>query len=83
MRVTSPLKRPEALKSRKFRWDYRLSAADENGRHVIMYGIRVGYWPCLDAPFLQISFGKHIFEFWYGLPSYLKDPLRARRRDFQ
>jgi hypothetical protein len=70
-------------KEARFRWNYRLTATNPAGRHVIMFRIGVGYWPCLHAPFLQIAFGKHIFEFWYGLPSYLKDPLRARRRDFQ
>jgi len=54
----------------KFRWNYRLTTTSPGGRHVIMFRIGVGYWPCLHAPFLQIAFGKHIFEFWYGLPPY-------------
>jgi hypothetical protein len=66
----SPLKQPGTLKSSKFRWAHRLSKTSPDGRHVIWYGPRVGYWPCLEAPVLQISLGKHIFEFWYGLPSY-------------
>lgn len=36
------------------------------------YGARVGYWPCLRAPFIEVSIGKHRFAVWYGLPSYLK-----------
>ena len=63
----------------KFHWEHRLTRTSPDGRHVIMFRIGVGYWPCLHAPFLQIAFGKHIFEFWYGLPSYLKHPFRARR----
>jgi hypothetical protein len=56
------------------RWNYRLTAASESGCHIIMFRIGVGYWPCLYAPFLQIVLGKHIFEFWYGLPSYKTRP---------
>jgi hypothetical protein len=51
------------------RWKHRLTSTSPAGRHIIMFRIGVGYWPCLHAPFLQIAFGKHIFEFWYGLPS--------------
>jgi hypothetical protein len=65
-----------APKSRKFRVHHRLSLADGRGRHIIMFRIGVGYWPCLRGPFLQVAFGKHIFELWYGLPSY-KEPLAA------
>lgn len=35
-----------------------------------MLRVGVGYWPCLRAPFVQVAVGKHLFELWYGLPSY-------------
>jgi hypothetical protein len=54
----------------KFHWNYRLTNTSPAGRHIIMFRIGVGYWPCLHAPFLHIAFGKHILEVWYGLPSY-------------
>src|SRR6516165_8081770 len=74
------------LQPSKFRWNYRLTATSPAGRHVIVFRIGVGYWPCLYAPFLQIAFGKHIFEFWYGLPSYrvrppAKDSGRRRKKN--
>lgn len=42
-------------------------------RHVLGFGARLGYWPCLRAPFVQVSIGSHIFEAWFGLPSYKED----------
>ena len=38
--------------------------------YAIGYGLKLGYWPCLRAPFIQISFNRWVFEVWYGLPSY-------------
>jgi hypothetical protein len=58
------------MKLSEFHWQYRPTDTSPYGHHIIMYRIGVGYWPCLQAPFFQIAFGKHIFECWYGLPSY-------------
>jgi hypothetical protein len=36
----------------------------------IGYGPKIGYWPCLQAPFVQFSIHHWVFEIWFGLPSY-------------
>lgn len=33
-------------------------------------GARVGYWPCLGGPFVQVAVGSFRFDAWYGRPSY-------------
>jgi hypothetical protein len=38
--------------------------------YAVGYGLKFGYWPCLRAPFVQVSFNRWVFEIWYGLPSY-------------
>lgn len=43
----------------------------EDGRHAQSFGARVGYWPCLRAPFISLYFGSRVFEAWVGYPSYL------------
>lgn len=57
---------------RTIEWHFanRLTKSDGHGNHVLAYGARVGYWPCLNAYFLQVTIGKHILEIWYGLASY-------------
>lgn len=47
----------------------RRTKSDKQGR-VFAIGLRVGYWPCLGAPFLQVGIGYRTIELWYGLPSY-------------
>lgn len=47
----------------------RSSTRGEAG-YAIGHGLKFGYWPCLRAPFIQISFHRWIFEAWFGLPSY-------------
>ena len=40
------------------------------GRHVRSYGARIGYWPCLQAPFVTLDLGTWRLDVWHGLPSY-------------
>jgi hypothetical protein len=40
------------------------------GSPAIGYGLKVGYWPCLLAPYAQIAFHRWRLDIWYGLPSY-------------
>ena len=59
----------------------KLRAMIRNSTHgdagyAIGYGLKLGYWPCLRAPFVQISFYCWVFEVWYGLPSY-KQPTNS------
>jgi hypothetical protein len=57
----------------KFHRAHRLTEKQPGTNHyVLMLRIGVGYWPCLRAPFIQLALGKHKFDFWYGLPSYLR-----------
>jgi hypothetical protein len=59
--------RPEA--ARKFRWAIRTGKRGVEG-YATAYGLRIGYWPCLRAPYLQIAFHRWRIEVWHGLPSY-------------
>lgn len=34
------------------------------------FGLAIGYWPCLRAPYIQITVWTRRIEFWYGHPSY-------------
>lgn len=43
---------------------------DARGRHSQAIGARVGYWPCLHAPFVQLAIGSYRLDVWHGLPSY-------------
>lgn len=45
-------------------------APDGTTLTVQAYGLRVGYWPCLQAPFIELAFHKKRYEVWYGLRSY-------------
>jgi len=40
------------------------------GEPVYAFGARVGWWPCLRAPFISITLGRWVVEVWHGLPSY-------------
>lgn len=42
------------------------------GRHVWSLGAKVGYWPCLRAPFASLLVGNRIIDLWWGLESYLE-----------
>ena len=34
------------------------------GKTVLGYGIRLGYWPCMKAPFIEASLGKNRYAVW-------------------
>jgi cytochrome c biogenesis protein CcdA len=57
---------------RRLRFGHRLTVTNGRGAHVLMLRFGIGWWPCLRAPFIQITFGIHQLETWYGPPSYLK-----------
>ena len=40
------------------------------GVRVFAIGVRVGYWPCLKAPFITLSLGVKHLDLWCGYPSY-------------
>lgn len=37
------------------------------------FGVKVGYWPCLRGPFVQVTIWTRNYQIWYGLPSYQKN----------
>ena len=66
-------------------WHYLFVPHKRNKRgepHVAL-GARIGYWPCLKAPYVQASFFLWRIEVWYGYPSYWKaedeGPTAAQR----
>lgn len=50
------------------------SQTSKDGRHSLGFGGRLGYWPCLNAPYVHFAFAKWRFDFWYGLPGYRNPP---------
>jgi len=62
--------------ARRFRLEVRTSK-ERDGRFALGYGLRVGYWPCLKAPFLQVAFYRWRVEVWHGLPSYQDDERKV------
>lgn len=48
------------------------SKTSPTGTHVWALGLKVGYWPCLRAPFISLCVGNRIVDLWCGLPSYLE-----------
>lgn len=52
------------------------TARSSSGRHAYALGLRVGYWPCLGGPFIQMAIATKRLDLWFGRPSY----LGARRR---
>lgn len=61
-------------RSRRFRRAVRpaTSKVQPNGDvlTVCAYGLRIGYWPCLKAPFIEIALHHRRYQLWHGLPSY-------------
>ena len=53
-------------------WRYNLRPTKKNrkGERVLAIGMRVGYWPCLNAPYIQVAWGYYTLEVWHGFPSY-------------
>jgi hypothetical protein len=51
---------------RLFRCKCRRHRRSYEGRSAYSIGLRVGYWPCLKAPFVQISALFWVIELWHG-----------------
>lgn len=39
------------------------------------FGVRIGFWPCLMAPFISFSTGPVSLDFWLGYP-----PINGKRQ---
>lgn len=50
----------------------RTNVRPSDGKHAQSFGARVGYWPCLRAPFVSFYVGSRVFEVWIGWGSYIK-----------
>lgn len=35
-------------------------------RYAWAFGMRLGYWPCVRGPFVQLSFAIWVMSFWIG-----------------
>lgn len=62
------------MSERKLRFDARDGVQkilpDRGLQKARGFGIKIGYWPCLYAPFIEIAFNTKRYAIWYGLPSY-------------
>lgn len=55
---------------RKFRWHVRRNKESPEHQPSIGFGLRLGWWPCLRGPYLQVAFLYWRLDMWHGLPSY-------------
>lgn len=44
--------------------------AVRRSRTTFLFRLAFGWWPCLRAPFVQLSIGHMMWDVWYGDPSY-------------
>lgn len=51
---------------RAWRLQARRNKTSPSGAVAIGFGVRVGYWPCLSAPFLQVEFFRWNVSVWHG-----------------
>lgn len=51
---------------RLFRFKLRHHKRSFEGKSAWALGARIGYWPCLKAPFIQISMLFWVIEIWHG-----------------
>jgi hypothetical protein len=51
---------------RGWHWIWRESRINQQGRHALSVGVRIGYWPCLRAVYMQLCFVNRRLEVWYG-----------------
>lgn len=56
----------------------RLRAAPD-GRTTWAVGLRLGFWPCLKAPFIQVTLGHRIASFWVSSMAWDGVPPEAER----
>lgn len=55
---------------RRFRFQIWHNRKSPEGKFALAFGMRIGYWPCLKAPFISIACGPVALDLWHGLPSY-------------
>lgn len=52
---------------------FRRHKQNAEGHYAWGFGARIGYWPCLRAPYLTIDYGTRAIDLWVGWRSYLYD----------
>ncbi len=57
------------MAKRKFHYSIRKGQESQEGKPVLAFGMRVGYWPCLRAPFISLSLWNLRIDVWHGLAS--------------
>jgi hypothetical protein len=50
-----------------FRLKVRHHKRSYEGRSAMSLGARIGYWPCLKAPFVQLSLIFWVIDIWHGI----------------
>jgi hypothetical protein len=55
---------------RRLRVQARRMKRSPGGRDQFALGLRLGYWPCLRAPYVQLVLLCWRFDLWFGLPTY-------------
>lgn len=55
---------------RRLRLRVSINDRDQTGRTSLGLGLRVGWWPCLKAPYIQVAAFWWRIDLWHGLPSY-------------
>jgi hypothetical protein len=73
-RARDPVSSARRLPSEMHRFHaaVRVGKRNAEGHYALAYGLRLGYWPCLKAPYIQVAFHRWRIEVWLGLPSYLR-----------
>lgn len=51
----------------KFNYSVRRNKTSITGQYTKALGLRVGYFPCLKGPFIEIAVWSYSLAIWYGL----------------
>jgi len=57
-------------RTKRLRFQVNHTALSPTGAPAVALGLRVGYWPCLGGPFVQLALATRRYDLWYGRPSY-------------
>lgn len=55
---------------RRLRTKLQRNRRSDSGVTALGFGVRIGYWPCLKAPYVQFAVAFWRLDVWHGLPSY-------------
>lgn len=58
------------ISTRRLRLQSRQLKRRPDGARAFGFGVRIGYWPCLLAPYLQLTVLFWQIDLWHGTPSY-------------